>query len=196
MHLVRGTLALALPLLILVGCGDKDEADDTGEGSGSGGGGELPSVWEGHDPDHCDDSEFSDQPGATSYFLAELTKSGDTWEGHEYWVLYANEAWAQADDGEDCQIAWSVELSETEASACAVCDYGLEGGATIDLDQTTCAQSALWEGSENQTLAYDVDDDGSTATFYFAGSGNLLGTGHSNGGSALNYLSEPQCDWF
>ena len=194
----RHTLALALALL--AGCGDKgDGTDDTGApGDDTGGSGlsELTSVWEGHDEAYCDDSEFSDQPGAVTYFLGEYEKKGETWEGTEYWLLYANDAWAEADSGVDCQIAWTVQLSETDVSTCSVCDYGLAGGATIDLSKTTCGQEGLWEGLENQTLSYDVDDTGTTATFYFATSGNYLGAGYSNGGGALNYLSDPQCDWF
>lgn len=188
-------LALA-GLLLLGACGDK--ADDTGDtdDAAGGGGGELDSVWDDHAEGFCDDNDYADQPGAVSYFLGEFSNDGGTWSGTEYWILYANDAWNEADNGQDCQIAWTVQLSETDVGSCLICEYGLEGGATLDASQTTCAQEQLWEGEENLSLAYDVDDDGTNATFYFAGSGQLLGAGHSNGGSALNYLSDPQCDWF
>ena len=188
----------ALAALALSGCGDKGD-DDTGDGAGEGGGsggGDLPSVWDDHDEDHCEGGEYDDVPGATSYFLGEFTKDDDTWGGTEYWVLYANDVWAEADNGQDCQIAWTVQLTETDPSACSVCEYGLEGGATIDLSKTTCSQEGLWSGEENVQLSYDVNDDGVTATFYFSGSGTYLGEGHSNGDGALNYLSDPQCDYF
>ena len=80
-----------------------------------------------------------------------------------------------------------------DTGSCAACTYGLDVVASINASATTCPEG-LYEGEENFTVSYAVMVSGDAATFYYAGSGNPVGSGNSTDGSA-SFLTEGVCAW-
>jgi hypothetical protein len=196
----RLALLLSLPTLLSLGCGDKDDDDeddeDTADGDGGGGGdGGDDSLMDSMlvstgASSNCEEVEGQTIPGATGFFVGLYTdEGGGEWSGDERWVLYANEAWRDAGEG-DCEIRWTTVASETD---CGGCDVGLVVNATIDLSSTSCPED-LWSYESNWTSTYNVSSGGE-ATFSYAGSGTLVGTGPATD-TQLGFISEASCHWF
>ena len=101
----------------------------------------------------------------------------------------------QATGVSDCVVQWSMAATATEdTGACAVCDFGLDVAASINVAGTTCPEE-LYEGDETWDTSYAVQLSGGAATFYFASSGNSLGEGYGVE-SAANYITEQTCVYF
>ena len=132
--------------------------------------------------------------GASSYFYGRYAGSGDSWSGVEEWILLSNDTWESAGGG-DCVVQWAATAERTDdTGSCAACTYGLDVVASINASATTCPEG-LYEGEENFTVSYAVMVSGDAATFYYAGSGNPVGSGNSTDGSA-SFLTEGVCAWF
>lgn len=210
----RFVLALTLAALgtggLLGACSDKgldvDSGDDgapgttgTTGGDDGGGGGTVdlpdPRTSAAADPG-CEDFEGTPIAGATGYFYGQFvtTADPDVWAGQEQWILFSNQAWRDVGE-DDCVITWSTTATRTDgAGTCSTCDYGLTVQASIDIANTSCPEG-LWEGEETFQVVYGVAVDGGTATYYYASSGNFLGTGHAADGGS-NYLSDGSCLYF
>lgn len=175
-----------------------DEGGDAGGDPGGEGGGEDlddPRGVAGADPG-CEDFEGTAIAGATGFFFGQYVATADptVWEGEEQWLLFANERWQELGE-DDCTITWNTEAVWTEAAGtCGTCEYGLTVAATIDLARTSCPEG-LYEGDESFSVVYGVDVAGDVATYSFAASGTLVGSGHAvEGGS--NFLSSGSCLYF
>ncbi|MCK6504541.1 hypothetical protein L6R53_14245 [Myxococcota bacterium] len=176
------------------GGGDGGADGGTGDG-GTGDGGAGPEVWDLVNPDLCDAVEgFEGVPGAASYFVGEYWPPGAPTAGVETWALYANPAW-EAEGGADCRVVWNMTSTPTGTGACGSCDYGIAVSASLDTAATTCPEG-LYAGDETWSAAYDVDEgsDG-CSRFYFAGSGELIGTGYLLG-AEVSFITEDSCAWF
>ena len=202
-------LVLMLGALGLLGaCSDKAASDDTatpgegeGEGEGEGDNG-LPDLLASLDTDTegCEERTDSDGvvhqvAGAVSYFYGVYNDNGDgTWDGEEYWLLYANPEWV-ANGGADCQIYWVASGTDGDPGACPTCDVGLDVNLQVDKTLSDCPEE-LYEGFESSTVAYAVRHTSDTeATWYYASSGNELGAGYYNSG-AMNFVTDRACKWF
>jgi len=191
------------------GDGPGDDRGDNGTGSGDDGGGASNgsgSVSDLHDlkaevqrdAEGCQMVDDISHPGAASYFYGEMQPVQGAeipmWEGREEWLLYANDAW-QATGVNDCVVTWNIQAEEVEAGACAACDITVAVAATVDIARTSCPEG-LWEDDANYAVTYDVMwDDAGDSNWFFAASGNPMGTGsHSDG--AMNYITERSCVWF
>ncbi len=134
-------------------------------------------------------------PGATSYFLGDYTISGTDVSGTETWALISNPTWEATDEGGDCEVVWNVVGSTNDPQSCAACDLGVSIAATVDQGATTCPQG-LWVDESEFQVSYDIlrSGDGS-ATWYFASSGNTLGTG-SHSGDNVSFVTDAECMFF
>jgi hypothetical protein len=181
----------SLLFLATLGCTGtfKDTTDTASAADDPGAGGEPAEEIEDvaeeleADPD-CDTVAGSEVAGATSYFIGNFDITGEEVAGAEQWVLRANSAWA-AEGGADC--------APTET--CGSCDYSLDIDASLDASRTDC-EDDLWTGDEQFSNTYNVKlTESGDATFYFAGSGDVLaaGTGSSSG---ARYVTESTCVYF
>ena len=184
--------------------GKMPEGNDTGSAGGAGGGdagdeerGALPDPRPAAGFDAaCSDVDGVSVPGATSFFYGqfEATDDPDVWQGEEQWLLFANDTWREYGE-DDCVVTWTAVAARSEAAGtCADCSYGLTVSAAIDLARTSCPEG-LYEGVEAFEVVYGVRVAGSAATYVFAQSGTVVGTG-SAVESGSNYLSEGACTWF
>ena len=200
-------LSHVLPLLSLTACsGAKDDTDteaseDSADTGGDTGAGTDPAADTDvrndmqDDADGCQDYEGNAVPGAASYFVGDYVGSeADGWTGTEEWWLWANGAWKER-GGDDCVVVWNVDATPSDVGACGACEVGLDIAAAIDASRTTCP-TALWEGLENWSEAYAMDQlpDGA-ARWYFAESGTPLGDGWWTDTTA-NWISDRSCTWF
>lgn len=196
---------LAALFVLVMGCGTKVEdsaaggaGPQPGEGEGEGEGEvNLPDPRESavYDP-ACDDFDGVAIPAATSFFYGQYaaTSEPDVWAGQEQWILFANDTWREYGE-DDCVITWSTTAVRSDgAGTCGQCQYGLTVSATLDLANTSCPEG-LYEGAESFEAVYGVEVNGEAATWYFAASGTLLGTGYAADGAA-NFLSEAACTYF
>jgi hypothetical protein len=185
------------------GSGDTDSAD-TGADSADTGGGDTGDTDTGGLPDARDrmvrsgeDCEeiagHDDVPAARLWYWGELhgdAESGFT--GEEAWYFYGNTAW-YARGLEDCEVHFELSsITVGSGGACTTCDFGVTLEADVDLDATTCP-AALYRGYAHMEEAYAIEElgDGS-ASWYFPGSGNLLGDGYWNE-LGVNYLADGGC---
>ncbi len=203
------SVLLLTMLTMLGGCGERpqatdgrnpdDEADadtDVDADSDSDSDGDSDSDIDDLDEDLCEDvAGYEDLIGATSYYKGDFRQSGDSWSGTERWLLFATSEWEEVGGG-DCQVTWVIEgTTTTEVGECAVCEFGIDLAAQVDLGNTDCDPD-LYKGDESFTITYAVDDHGDgTHALYFAGSGNPLATGTLDG-DGLEYLSDAKCLWF
>ena len=194
-------------LLLALGCSNKYDTDtgdlttvDGEDGGSDGADGQdgLPDLLANLDRDLTDCQGYDGVPvaGAVSYYWGQYEgNENDGWVGEERWILIANDRW-QENDGEDCEIVWSVTARAADPGACGSCDLGIVGQASIQTARTTCP-SGLWTGSENLSLDYGVFRAGDGgATWYFAGSGNRMAEGFHDPSGDLNYLTDKACKWF
>lgn len=188
----------ALTLLALVGCGGASDTDPIDGEACPVSGAALPDLFgELAGIDHaCEDApEYRpDVSTATSYWIGEFEIDDcDNVTGTETWVLFANPEWIE-NGGYDCQIVWSVSGTRHEPTQKG--DYGLTLTATVDELRSDCPEDAsstpIYVGDTEMALAYDVAVSGDTSVVTFAGSGNLVGEGHANGGR-VSYLSDLFC---
>ena len=157
---------------------------------------DLPDLTAGLDEGGCEElPDHGAIPGARSYFVGSyLWTEEDTAEGSEQWLIFANDAWADV-GGSDCSVVLLTSASKGDAVACGACDFSLAVQATLDAVATDCPEE-IYAGDESWEVTYDVElaADGS-ATWYYASSGNPVGTGYWNA-SGQNFLTEGTCLWF
>lgn len=197
MQLVLSALLLGLALS---GCEDPKAPDDTGEGEGEGEGegDDLPSLLEDVDKAGCDgaydsDGVFHEVPGAATYFLGTYENDGGVWTGEEGWYLFANAAWIDAGEG-DCEVLYAAEATEADPGACPSCDLGLSVTLQVDVTLSDCPEE-LYEGTDGSvTYAIKYTSD-TEATWYFASSGDELGSGYYND-EAMNFITDKKCMYF
>ena len=147
----------------------------------------------GIDPsEDCEKLQGQSHPGGAAWYWGEyLGNETDGWTGQEVWIFYPNRT-AVAGGMSNCEVTWPATASATTTGSCAGCDLGLavEAGAAT----STCGADV--QEMEAFSVDYAVKRLGDqTANWFFASSGNVLGTGyHAEGG--LNYLTEGSCVWF
>jgi len=190
---------------LLSGCGAKGSGDsgtgsfsDTGTpdtpDTGSDEPDTLPDLLsEATDPEGCEEVLGEEIAGAASMFFGEYTQSDGVWVGEERWLLYANQAWRDI-GGSDCEVVWVAQALEIDAPVCAGCNFGLSTTLVINETATTCDLGIVGAGDGTTTYGIARQDDGA-ATWFFGGSGDLLGDGHHIS-DAMNFLSEPSCRWW
>jgi hypothetical protein len=168
--------------------GDDTATDDTGDTDPETCDEGIVDPWADLDPTHCDDAIVS---AATAYYIGDFTLSGESVGGTEYLVLYANPLW-EAEGGEDCITAWTVESgTRGDPANCDHCEFSVTINGTLNGGETTCPPELQTPASFSVT--YDVDDSGTgDVIFYFTPSGNELGRG-CIGSSRITYLSEYWC---
>ena len=142
----------------------------------------------------CETFQGTPISGAASYFVGSFSISGTSVTGTEEWRLDANSTW-QENGGSDCKAVWYVTgTQEDPTSTCGSCDYSIAINASLDASLSTCPEG-LVAGDEQFSTTYNIKINGEEATFYFAGSGNVLGSGTASGG-AVGYETEPSCLYF
>ncbi len=171
---------------------DTDTAD-TGEDTG---GSTLPDARDGmaRNGSACADiAGHTDIPAAQLWYWGEL--HGDEasgFSGEEAWYFYGNQPWY--DRGlSDCEVHYDlVTVTVAGKGACAACEYGVAVEAGLNAERTTCPPS-LYAGYETMEESYAIDQGGGgVASWYFPGSGNLLGTGFWDE-TGVNYLADDGC---
>lgn len=140
----------------------------------------------------CEKLQGQTHPGGAAWYWGEyLGNETDGWTGQEVWIFYPNST-AVAGGMSNCEVTWPATASATTTGSCAGCDLGLavEAGAAT----SSCGPDV--QEMEAFSVDYAVKRLGDqTANWFFASSGNVLGTGyHAEGG--LNYLTEGTCVWF
>lgn len=192
-----------LLLALLAGCVVDKPVGDTGDETGDdtnpdAGADDLPALAPDGDTTGCEGMEDSDGtwhdiPGAAGYFYGLYERSGEGWVGEEAWLLFANPAWVELGE-DDCEIWYAASAAEGDKGACPSCDLAIEVSLTVDATLSTCPE-ALYEGTSG-TVTYALRYSSDTEVdWYFASSGDPLGSGYYNE-SAMNFLSERQCEWF
>ena len=199
MRVLEIPLLATLCLAACAGDAGKDDTGGGGEDSGGGGAGadDLSDLRQDLETGGCDDYQGTEIPGAASYFYGIYEDNGDgTWDGEEYWILYANPALEEASNGfqGECELMWVSSGAETDPGACPTCDLGLDVTLTLDVTQTTCPED-LYKTEMSATETYAVRREDDVSTWYFAGSGNEFGAGLYNEG-AINFLTDKACTWF
>lgn len=157
---------------------------------------DLPDLSQDLDQTGCEDWQGNEIPGATTYFYGVFSQVDGGWSGEEMWLLYANDTWAAAGEG-DCQLLWAAEATDATPgdTACSSCDVALDVTFTLDVTQTTCPEDLYkteMSGTESYAVKYTSDTE---STWYFAGDGVQFGVGAYNTG-AMNYLTSKACKWF
>ena len=177
-------------LFLLIACGDADTDKD----------GTIATPTDGHVDastlinDGCQDIDGTDVPGAAVYFSGTMVRNGGTISGLEHVYFIANETWKDLGE-DDCTITISVSGSTGEPLGCAICDMSIDITATM-IDSASDCPEGLQQDYESYIVSYDIQtlDDG-TANWFFHESGNQFATGtHTD--TELQYLSDPQCQWY
>ena len=171
---------------------DSDADSDTDTDTDS-----LPDLTEGLDGSLCETVEgFEGEPGASSYFVGIYHADGESYQGVETWLLFANSAW-QDTGGADCVVVWETSATQSAATGeCTGCDYAVEVDAAIDLSTTTCP-AALYSGDESWSSTYGMDlGAGSAASLYYAESGSPLAEGEITTNGSFTFRTHGSCRWF
>ena len=179
------------------GMGSSDDDQTTTAADSEHGG--LTDLTAGLDRGGCDIQEATDTAlaGATSYFYGLFKKTDSGYSGYELWILYANETW-RAQGYEDCVIRWNASAVETAPSDSVAATLGLSVTLTLDQNASTCPDGPNEIGdtiSPSGTVQYNVQVSDENTEWYFAESGEPLGSGLQNG-NAMNYITPKSCRWF
>jgi hypothetical protein len=155
----------------------------------------LPDLTQDLDQEACEDGPGDE--GATTYWVGTyLWTDANNAAGNERWIWYATSEW-EAVGGADCEVVWDVTATKGGVGEGPDCEFSLSVRAEIDEDATTCPEEA-WSvyADPTWTTVYDVDQQGSgIATWYFSGSGGLMGSGYWNE-TGQNFASNSSCVWF
>jgi hypothetical protein len=146
------------------------------------------------DASGCEDVSGSTVPGGARYYWGEyLGNATDGWTGTEAVYVYANDTWIGY-GGADCVSYWVTTATATSTGACPTCEAGLSITAVYDAVNSTCPDD-MW-GTDGWSESYAVDFDAGAANFYYAGSGNAIGSGYGDEEVGANFLSDRACVWF